>query len=62
MNRDLQRSRQHLISAREEERRRIRADLHDDLAPTLAGLALGAVYASANEAIFSNAGAATWPP
>ncbi|GCE31035.1 hypothetical protein KDA_65190 [Dictyobacter alpinus] len=39
---DLQRSREQLILAREEERRRIRRDLHDGLAPTLAALALGA--------------------
>lgn len=38
---DLKRSRQELVSAREEERRRLRRDLHDGLGPTLAGVALG---------------------
>lgn len=37
---DLQASRERLVTAREEERRRIRNDLHDGLAPTLSSLQL----------------------
>jgi two-component system NarL family sensor kinase len=37
----LQRSRIALVSAREEERRRLRRDLHEGLGPTLAGVTLG---------------------
>lgn len=38
---ELQRSRERLVTAREEERRRLRRDLHDGLKPALAGVSLG---------------------
>jgi signal transduction histidine kinase len=41
LGRALQRSREELVTLREEERRRIRRDLHDGLGPALAGIALG---------------------
>ena len=43
---DLARSRQRLFIAREEERRRLRRDLHDGLGPTLAAIAMRAEAAS----------------
>ncbi|MGZ4609251.1 MAG: sensor histidine kinase [Actinomycetes bacterium] len=41
LTRDLRASRESLVLAREEERRRIRRDLHDGLGPALAGVAFG---------------------
>ncbi|GHO49957.1 GAF domain-containing sensor histidine kinase [Ktedonospora formicarum] len=40
LTRDLQRSREKLVSAREEERRRLRRDLHDGLGPMLSAVML----------------------
>ncbi|MGH3734108.1 MAG: histidine kinase [Micromonosporaceae bacterium] len=42
LSEQLQASRERIISAREEERRRLRRDLHDGLGPTLTGVALAA--------------------
>lgn len=39
---ELQRSRERIVEAREEERRRLRRDLHDGLGPTLTGMAFAA--------------------
>jgi signal transduction histidine kinase len=40
LTRDLQHSREHLVTAREEERRRLRRDLHDGLGPMLSAIML----------------------
>jgi two-component system, NarL family, sensor kinase len=41
VTRELRRSRERLVAAREEERRTLRRDLHDGVGPALAGMALG---------------------
>jgi signal transduction histidine kinase len=41
VTRDLRRSRERIVVAREEERRRLRRELHDGLGPALAGITLG---------------------
>jgi signal transduction histidine kinase len=46
---ELQNARERLVSSREDERRRLRRELHDGVGPTLAGIALG--LDSANRAI-----------
>lgn len=53
---ELQHSRERLVTAREEERRRLRRDLHDGLGPTLAALALNA--STVRDLIGSDSGAA----
>lgn len=45
LTRDLERSRERLVWGREEERRRLRRDLHDELAPSLAGIRLAVAAA-----------------
>jgi len=54
---DLLDSRQRLVSAREEERRRLRRDLHDGLGPLLTGIGLNIDAARARAAHASRAGA-----
>ena len=53
---DLQRARERLVTAREEERRRLRRDLHDGLGPQLASMTL--TVAAARELLRHDMGAA----
>lgn len=53
---DLQRTREKLVAAREDERRRLRRDLHDGVGPALAGIALG--LESADRALHRDPGIA----
>jgi two-component system NarL family sensor kinase len=54
---DLHRSRERLVGASEEERRRIRRDLHDGLGPALAGVVLGLQRARRHVAVDAEAAA-----
>ena len=49
---ELQHARERLVSSREDERRRLRRELHDGVGPALAGIALG--LESAERAIFAD--------
>ena len=53
---DLQHARERLVTAREEERRRLRRDLHDGLGPQLASMTL--TVAAARELLMQDVGAA----
>jgi signal transduction histidine kinase len=65
---ELQSSREKLVSAREEERRRLRRDLHDGLGPTLTGVAFSAdavanlITTDANRSLTANAPPANATP
>jgi signal transduction histidine kinase len=50
---DLRHSRERIVTAREEERRRLRRDLHDGLGPQLAGVALGLDLTSENLSVLA---------
>lgn len=54
---ELQHARERLVSSREDERRRLRRELHDGVGPTLAGIALG--LESAQRAVTTNPARAT---